>query len=315
MSTAKEGNYKKKVVENKNYFADMNMIFSSKEEAKIVVDTLKKKDKQISARIVEKKDNDGKNAQVFIFFDEETHKKIISGALVVSKIKPESSANIEISTQVSTSKRIKDTKKENQPNDATAKGSSSRSSSQLSRKKETSQKKQDLQSKPSEITKKEAEPERYFKSMDEVPAYLLSRVSRETQKIMKMGILQIQKEPKKNLEYMINTLRAAQINYDIRVQKEKEIIGFMNELCQKMNERVLEYNNQEAEIFYKKYVSDPMNKGKFNKLTNQLQSKGIDEVSYLIFKKIGGKAKKYPFTETLLIKKIKQTLEENFLKK
>lgn len=313
MSAAKEGNYKKKIVENKNYFADMNMIFSSKEEAKVIIDALKKKDKQISARVVEKKDNDGKNSQVFIFFDEETHKKILTGTLTISMPKAETTVNKEIATQESVNKKTKKTRSEKISSDATT--SASRSTNPSSNKKDSMPKIQEEQPRISESVKKEAEPERYFKSLDEVPAYLLSRVSREAQKIMKMGILQIQKEPKKNLEYMINTLRAAQVNYDIRVQKEKEIIGFMNELCQKMNDRVLEYNNQEGDIFFKKYVIEPMNKGKFAKITNQIQNKGIDEVAYLIFKKLGGKAKKYPFTETLLIKKIKQTLEENFKKK
>jgi hypothetical protein len=358
MSNIKEKGYSKRVFDNKNYFTDLNIMYTSKEEAKLVIDNIKKIDKSISARVVEKKDKDGLKSQIFIYFDEDAHNKISSGVLKIpkvdtilsqkqeNKITSSSGSNQE---KIDTDQKRKKPIKNQQPDVNTIKqppiekdksvgkqalvdgvkgksgesiGESKKSQksldqsfsskpAQASKKRVESQKSQPPPQNSAEPNKKEEEPEKFFKSMDEVPGYLLSRVSKDAQKIMRMGILQIQKEPKKNLEYMINTLRSAQINYDVRVQKEKEITSFMNDLCMKMNERVIEYQNQESDIFIKKIVIEPMNKGKFSKFTNQLQSKGIDEVSYLIFKKIKGKAKKYPFTETLLVKRIKQILEQN----
>jgi hypothetical protein len=141
------------------------------------------------------------------------------------------------------------------------------------------------------------------------PAYLLSRLSKDAQNLMKMGILRIHKTQRKELEKYIGLLSSEQVKFDNKYEKEQEILMYLRDLIKIYEKRLSKAKNEEAEIFINKNIINK--REKFTKYLN-LIDRGVDEVSYLIFKSIKGKSKKYPLSEKHLIKKIKDVIEKKW---
>ena len=80
-----------------------------------------------------------------------------------------------------------------------------------------------------------------------------------------------------------------------------------------IEKRVREYEEQEAEIFMRINIIAPINRGEFKKQLSKLDKKGIDEVAYLIFRKLSSRTiRKYPYSESRLQNQIRSFLTENF---
>ncbi|MBD3351507.1 MAG: hypothetical protein GF364_08470 [Candidatus Lokiarchaeota archaeon] len=288
MCASQEERFHERHFNKKLYIADLELKFDNKDDARNLMHFLKDKDSDVRARVVKR------NGTIYIYFRKDTHDKIQSGELTLP---PET--KIDEFAEKKKSKRRSKRKSSRKPK---------KTGKKKSRKKKTKGKKSKKREKSKRTTVET--PERYYETIKDVPSYLMDRVDRDVQRIMKLGVLEIERMPKKVLQDSVDLLRAAQINYDIRIQKEKEIIEFMNETAQAMQDRVVRYQEDEAKDYIQKYVREPMGKGKFDKYLETLEDKGLDEVSYLVFKKIGRKTKKYPFGDTHLIKKIKDVIEK-----
>jgi len=263
--------------------------FNDKEEAKSYINKLKGLDNKIKARIVEKKSVNGKILFI-IYLDENIFKKIESGDFKLPSIKELNELNTKYDL-VSENKKLNVKEKETKKITKT-----------------TKVKKSDIKLEKTKTVN--YEPERYFESINDVPAYLFNRITSEAQKIMKMGIIKIENLSKKKLKRYIEILRSQQVNYDIRIKKEKEIIEFMEEQAKILNEYLLKIEEKEAEAFIKEYIIEPLKNGKLKKFIDKLEKNGINETSYLILKSLKGKIKKFPYSDTNLLKRIQKILED-----
>ncbi|MHA1339822.1 MAG: hypothetical protein ACTSRZ_06730 [Promethearchaeota archaeon] len=296
-------NIHKRRFKGEDFYANLELGFQTKEEARIYLQYLKKKNKNVKGRVLEKRlSKDNGSTKFFIYFDEISFKNIENGTLELPDIS-------EIGELVKENKDVVSTNRERNLKKKKPISSENKSRKTKKLKKTRPKNESKTKTKDSNSAFVYQEPDRYYDTINDVPAYLLGRMSKEAQDVVKMGILKIQNLPKKKLEKYIELLRAQQVNYDIRIKKEKEIIGFMEDLAKAMDERLHQIYEQEANDFIQKNIIEPLNNGKFDKKISKIKKLGIDEVSYLIFKSLKGSIKKYPFSETNLIKKIKVILE------
>lgn len=282
---------------NKQYYYTDFREYHSKEETKIVISFLKKKIKTIKVRSV------SKNSSIYLYFDEEGFNQIKNGNINLPTIeqipqnkdkelkKTKDISQIELNSQVQVQKQLQKHPK---------KGNQKRPQKEMNKQSQKQSLNQNI--------KKQMED--FLINSSKFPPYLLTRLSKEAQSLMKIRLLDIEKLPRKKLERCIDVLRAEQVKYDITFDKEKDIIDYMNNLSKLMNLHVQKYMERESEEFIQNFIIESLKEGKFDKHLAKIEKKGIDEVSYLIFKALKGKAKKYPFTETHLIKKIHSVLEK-----
>jgi len=126
-----------------------------------------------------------------------------------------------------------------------------------------------------------------------------------------MGVLRTHNTHRKNLERNIELLSAEQVKFDGKFEKEQKILNYMRELIKIYETKLSEAKNKEAETFINKNIITK--REKFTKYLKLIDKKGIDEVSYLLFKSLKGKSKKYPLSENHLIKKIKDVIQKRWL--
>lgn len=265
---------------NQRYISDLKK-YDSKLEAKAVVSAVKSSNIEVKARVIHRKDG------IFVFFDEKTFYAIQSGEIKIQNQtgikKHESHQQIQLKSINLKSRTEKPVKI---PRD--------KKKILLNEKKlpNQSRNKSSLRIQPT------------------FPAYLLSRFSKDAQNLMKMGILRIYKTHRKDLEKNIGILSAEQVKFDNKYEKEQEILIYLRELIKIYEKRLSEEKLSESEIFISKNIITK--REKFTKYLNLIDNKGIDEVSYLIFKSLKGKSKKYPLSENHLIKKIKDVIEKKW---
>lgn len=298
MTSASENPYHKRRFSKQDFFTDLRIKYETKKDARKVMEYLKTIEPSVRARVVKRKGRSEDTGGIFLYVDSDTHEKIKSGVIDLVKAgtaREELQDKQKLKSKRKSSRSKRKSKKRAQSGKKKKRGSAKRTT-------KTKGKKQ--------TDKKPKTPDRYFETINDVPQYLLDRVSSDAQSIMKMGVLSIDGLSKKKVQKYIDILRAEQIKYDITFQKEKEIIDFMNEMALALNEKLQEYQEQEAEEYMSKYYYEYLEKGKFDKYLAQIDSKGIDEVAYLIFKKMGWKTRKYPFKDNHLIKNIKKKLEQ-----
>jgi len=264
---------------NKQIFLTNSIDYLDKEIARKLVLFLKRSDRSIKARIIQ-------NSGVFIYYDEETFGRIQNGQIVIPDI--EEIKNLKIEKKPPKKKSIKREKSA-----ATAKSASLKNISNTSEIQNTSESKQQ------EATIGEIS----------FPNYLLSRMSKDGRSLIKIGLLEIERTPKKKLENYIDILHAEKVKYDSSFEKEREIINYINKLTQIMSKRLTEYLEEEAEVFLDNYILIPLKNGKFNKFLKK--SRDESEITNLIFKSLRNKIRKFPLSENVLIKRIKNILQEN----
>jgi len=269
-----------RIFNNQKYISDLKK-YESKLEAKAVVSAIKSSNTKVKARVIQRKNG------IFIFFDEKTFNAIQSGEIKIynqTGIKKQNlhqhiqSKRTKLKSRIKKLDKIPKVKKKILINDKKPPNKSGNRSS--------------------------------LKVQTHFPAYLLSRLSKEAQILMKTGILKIHRTHRKNLEKNIGILSAEQVKFDNKYEKEQNIIKFMRELIKVCETRLSEAKNQEAVIFINKNII--AKREKFTKYLNLIDKNGIDEVSYLIFKSLKGKSKKYPLSENHLIKKIKEVIQQRW---
>lgn len=264
---------------NQRYISDLKK-YDSKLEAKAVVSAVKSSNTEVKARVIQRKDG------IFIFFDEKTFYAIQSGEI---KINIQTGINKNESHQQVQKKSRKLKNQTEKP----IKIPKIHTNISLNEKKITNQ----------------SSGKSSLKIQPIFPAYLLSRLSKDAQNLMKMGILRIHKTHRKDLEKNIGLLSAEQVKFDNKYDKEQEILIHLRELIKIYEKRLSEAKIFEAETFINKNII--IKREKFTKYLNLIDNKGIDEVSYLIFKSI--KKKKYPLSENHLIKKIKDIIQQRWI--
>ncbi|MHA1872294.1 MAG: hypothetical protein ACTSXF_15240, partial [Promethearchaeota archaeon] len=328
---------------NQQSFYTNFQIYAQAEDARIIVKALKLLRKETKARIVNKK-----NVGALIYFDEDTFNLIKNKELNVPNIeeankiieelkttkkgrakkssrakakpkpkaKPKEKATARTTTvkglKKSTQKKIDKGIKKKKIEEGAAKSSARSAKRDKSKSKlvvSDAQKEKKLESQYPKFDPNI--PETFMDYYYEIPKYLLARVSPEANKIMAMRLLEIEKIGRKKLDKYIEILRSEQIKYDITFEKEKRIIDYMITLSKFLENKRNQLAELEAQKFYENYLITPLKNGKFAKQLSLIDLKGIDEVAYLIFKKIKGKLKKYPFSETILLRKIKEIIKEN----
>jgi len=147
---------------------------------------------------------------------------------------------------------------------------------------------------------------------ERLPQFLMKRLSKKAVSILQKSVIETQKTTKKELEQQLDIIRSEQVKFDIRFEHEKSMLVYINRVARIIEKRIREYEEQEAEIFLRIHVIAPINRGEFKKQLSKLERKGIDEVSYLIFRKLGRKTKKYPYSESRLQISIRKYLTKNF---
>ena len=148
---------------------------------------------------------------------------------------------------------------------------------------------------------------------ERLPGFLMKRLSKKATSILQKSVLKSHKTSKKDLEQQLDILRSEQVKFDIRFEHEREMIDFINRVARMIEKRVREYEEQEAEIFMRINIIAPINRGEFKKQLSKLDKKGIDEVAYLIFRKLSSRTiRKYPYSESRLQNQIRSFLTENF---
>lgn len=143
---------------------------------------------------------------------------------------------------------------------------------------------------------------------ERLPGFLMNRLSKKAITILQKSVLEAQKTSKKDLEQELDVIRSEQVKFDIRYEHEKEMLDYINRVAKIIEQRIREYADQESEIFLKTNVLVPLKRGDFQKQLSKLEKMGVDEVAYLIFRKLGRKAKKYPYKENHLIGQIRNLL-------
>jgi hypothetical protein len=152
-----------------------------------------------------------------------------------------------------------------------------------------------------------------LESQERLPNFLMKRLSKRANSIIQRSVLETHKASKKDLVQDLNILRSEQVKYDIRYEHEKEMLDYMNRVARNIEQRIREYEEQEAEVFMRINVIAPINRGEFKRQLSKLESKGNDEVAYLIFKKLSSRTKrKYPYSESQLISQISTFLKNYF---
>ncbi|MBN2154418.1 MAG: hypothetical protein JW776_00055 [Candidatus Lokiarchaeota archaeon] len=239
---------------NKQSFYSELVPYSSKDEAKTLVDQIKSLDKAVRARIIEKSDG------FFVYFDEKSFNDIKKGKFqdIIKKIEKES-----LNKPKSNQKLTKQSKLDE---DAI-----------ISR----------------QIT---------------LPQFLMNRLSKKASSILQKSVLEIQKSSKKDLEQELDIIRSEQVKFDIRYEHEKEMLNYINRMAKVIENRIREYADQESEIFMKANVIQPIKRGEFQKQLSKLEKKGVDQVAYLIYKKLGRKTNRYPYKQNHLIDRIRNYL-------
>lgn len=266
---------------NQRYLSDLKK-YDSKLEAKAVVSAVKSSNTEVKARVIQRKDG------VFIFFDEKSFYAIQSG---------------EIKIHIQTGIKKQDLNQQKQLKSINLKNQIEKPVKTPKDKKKILLNEKKLPNQSISKTSLRIQPT--------FPAYLLSRLSKDAQNLLKMGILRIHKTHRKDLEKNISLLSAEQVKFDNKYEKEQEILIHLRELIKIYEKRLTEAKNEEAEIFINKNIISK--REKFTKYINLINNKGVDEVSYLIFKSLKGKSKKYPLSENHLIKKIKDVIEKKWV--
>jgi hypothetical protein len=148
---------------------------------------------------------------------------------------------------------------------------------------------------------------------EKLPDFLMKRLSKKAISILQKSVLKSHKTSKKELENHLDILRSEQVKFDIRFEHERQMLDFINRVARMIEKRVREYEEQEAEIFLRINIIAPINRGDFKKQLSKIGNKGIDEVAYLIFKKLSSRTKKkYPYSDSRLQSQIRNFLTENF---
>ena len=316
IKTGKSGIIGKRTINGKPFFSNMRN-FNSKEVARAVVIYLKKQDKSIKVRSVLKKNG------VYLYYDELSFEKIKNSflkeptideikELKITPTKKTTQSEKTISSKKTTPSKnsINKTPTIDRKHDQKSKKNVGRHSKPPKSQQKQQGKRQNKKDQRNKENKENDNSNNIFHKSHNFPNYLLSRLSKESRGYLRIGLLEIEKAPKKKLYKIVEKLRADQILFDLSFDKEKPIVDFMNDLSNLVNNRIVRYEEEEADKFIQKFIRDPMGTGKFDKILKKMEKKGLDEVSYLIFKTIKGKAKKFPRSESILIRNIKKAIKE-----
>jgi hypothetical protein len=148
------------------------------------------------------------------------------------------------------------------------------------------------------------------------PRYLVDRMSKDAQKWITVGVLEIERIPTDKLERAVEQLSSARILYDEHYENEREIIVFLDAKIKKMNKCLEAHHEKEGLEKIQKIIIEPLDKGKFDKITRKLkEGSSIESVAYDVLDKIGRDARKIPLSEFALRKKIEEILRARFDKK
>jgi hypothetical protein len=162
------------------------------------------------------------------------------------------------------------------------------------------------------------------KSMEEIleripsfSGYLLNRMSKEAQKAIRLGVLEINRMKTSDLEKAMEHLTPVRMFFDASYENEKEILDFLEQKIAYMNKILEQLHEKEGEALYHKEILEPLAKGKFEKIIRKWGPEiSVDECAYQILDKIGGRTlKKIPLSEFVLRKKLIENLKEKYPEK
>lgn len=257
---------------NKEPYYTDKVVYSSKEEAKSLISEIKSFDRTVKARIVEK------SGGVYVYYDEKSFSNIKNGKFRNLIHRRKSSIPVIIPTKIRT-KANTNTRKD--PTKST----------------------NSVPPKPTISI---------IERQERLPQFLMKRLSNRAATILQKSVLEPRKTSKKELEVQLDIIRSEQVKFDTRFEHEKQMLDYINRVARIIEKRIQEYEEQEAEIFIRVNIIAPINRGEFKKQLSKLENKGVDEVAYMLYRKLGRKVRKYPYSESRLQSQIRNFLTEHF---
>ena len=134
--------------------------------------------------------------------------------------------------------------------------------------------------------------------------------------MLNTGILEISKMSADKVEKGIEYLNTSRIFFDPQYDNEKEILTYLDKKIAFMNKQLEQLREQEGQQMIQKIVTEPIQKGKFDKQIKQIgPNYSIETCAWDIIQKLGGSIKKIPLSEFALRKHLKDYLREKYGKK
>jgi hypothetical protein len=158
-----------------------------------------------------------------------------------------------------------------------------------------------------------ADTESILNRYNTFPRFLLNRVSKDAQRAMSLGILEIERADIGKLESILEHLHNARLFFDPAYSNEKDILDFLDIKCKRVSKRLdqlqEEYNQREIQ----KRIIEPLDKGKFDRIINNWGSKySVEEAAYQILEKLGRDVRKISLSEFAFRKLIVEYLQKKY---
>ncbi len=148
------------------------------------------------------------------------------------------------------------------------------------------------------------------------PTFLVNRLSKDAQRMLNTGILEISKMSADKVEKGIEYLNTSRIFFDPQYDNEKERLTYLDKKIAFMNKQLEQLREQEGQQMIQKIVTEPIQKGKFDKQIKQIgPNYSIETCAWDIIQKLGGSIKKIPLSEFALRKHLEDYLREKYGKK
>ncbi|MHA1672245.1 MAG: hypothetical protein ACTSYI_01330 [Promethearchaeota archaeon] len=143
------------------------------------------------------------------------------------------------------------------------------------------------------------------------PKYLLGRMPKQAQKVLNLGVAQIQAMSLKKLDEAIEYLTASKMFFDGAFENERKLMQSLDDRVGYMSKLSEEIHEQRATRAFDKYFYDMYDNAKFAKIIKKWGTHyDAEQCAYLCWKKMGKKANKISISEYALRKMIKAVLLE-----
>jgi len=165
------------------------------------------------------------------------------------------------------------------------------------------------QSKP----KRTSEPD-FSDKAQPIASFLVKRISKKAQKILHISYNSMKRESLKNLQKYVQILNPERIKFDPSFPDEKNAILAIDEKLRFIENLILHYKENEADVFIEENVAIPMEQGEFNEYINRLSGYyGPENAAMDIYDDLGRRTKKsYPYSEVAFIRAIEKVIKKKY---